>query len=91
MSQELIAALTPFLNGCSFRAIIDGNNTVRIEPGCYLLINLVQGFERQLYRNWLCNSETPFPMTVQPEVTQQIMKLPLCKWCGGTLIKKGQQ
>lgn len=42
--EDYIRELTPFYNGCHFRAVIDKNGRVGIEVGCYLLYISLSGF-----------------------------------------------
>src|SRR3990167_2140253 len=47
-TNELISALTPFLNGCKFKLIFKSDSDVLIKFGCYLLVNLQTGANEYL-------------------------------------------
>lgn len=78
--KEYINAVRPFRNGCSFKLLTQDGTTL-IEPGCYLLVNLLQGVELELYRKWLENSMKPFKVDLLPETIQEIESMHSCVWC----------
>ena len=84
--QDYIRAITPFRNGCSFRAIFEKDGRVMLEPGCYLLVNLVQGVERWFLDQWKKNNKKPFEISPSPETRHEMLKIKPCHWCGGSLM-----
>lgn len=80
-----------FLNGCNFRIQSIGGKK-SIGPGCYLLVNLIQGAEYYLWR-WIKENrdEEGFaPLPDEPEIHQAIVKIMgerPCSCCGGDIFK----
>jgi len=86
--QDYINAITPFRNGCAFRARFEADGKVTLEPGCYLLVNLVGGVERQFLDQWRANGEKPFEIHITQETRHRMMEVRPCAWCGGALVKR---
>jgi len=84
--SDYINAITPFRNGCSFRARFEADGKVKLESGCYLLVNLVQGADRWFLDRWRENGEAPFEIDVTPETKHEMMKVRPCALCGGSLV-----
>lgn len=55
--QDYLNAVKPFRNGCSFRAIFESDGRVLLEPGCYCLVNLINGAEKLFFNKWLGNKK----------------------------------
>jgi hypothetical protein len=79
--KDYINAVTPFRNGCAFRAVVKNDGKVLLEPGCYLLINLISGADKVIYDMWLKNGEEPVEVEIEPETAKAIKDLKPCKWC----------
>jgi len=84
--QDYLNAVKPFRNGCSFRARFEADGRVLLEPGCYCLVNLLQGADRWFLDRWRENGEKPFEIHLTPETQHEILKIPKCGWCDGTLM-----
>lgn len=82
---DYLKAITPFRNGCSFRALFEPDGRVLLEPGCYLLVNLVQGADRVFLDWWRANNKKPFAADVTPETIMAMKAMRTCSWCGGSL------
>ena len=83
--QDYVNAIQPFLNGCSFRALFEADGRVLLEPGCYLLIRLVRGFEKILYERWLENKSLPVEIHVTPTTLLDMKLIRPCTHCGGAM------
>ena len=88
--QDYVNAITPFRNGCSFRARFEADGKVTLEPGCYLLVNLVQGADRWFLDRWRENGKKPFEVAVTPETLHEMLKVRPCSWCGGSLMANAE-
>ena len=84
--QDYLNAVRPVRNGCAFRALFEADGRVLLEPGCYLLVNLVHGAERVLYERWLANRKEPIEVDVNPATSVAMKSMRPCGWCGGALL-----
>ena len=92
--KDYIEALTPFRNGCSYKAYIDGDR-IQIGYGCYgVHINFCSGIQEYLMRKLgtmgdpkIDIKELPNENSI-PEIHREICKIEPCLVCGGTLFKK---
>lgn len=83
--NDYIKAVTPFLNGCTFRVfVITKDNKVFIEPGCYCLKNLLHGAEYEIYKMWKQNNELPLEIFVSDETRLKLLKMENCR-CGSLI------
>ena len=100
-TKELVHALTPFYNGCSFSLKVMSNGDFIIQYGCYLLVNLqtsAKEYLRQLIlmdnkdNDWEKSLLLTQNILVDPiqEVKVEVLKTlkTNCSHCGSPLFEK---
>lgn len=85
--SDYVKAITPFRNGCDFKAIFDGED-IYLDYGCYCLVNLQTGANEQFVRMLRENKDKPIKIDVTPEIKAAMMEVSPCKLCGGSIFKK---
>jgi len=85
--QDYIEAVTPFRNGCGYRAIFKANGDVFIDYGCYHLMRLQVGADREIAQMLIRNDDKPIKIDIKPETKIAILKIPPCERCGDTLFE----
>ena len=85
--KDYVKAITPFPNGCAFKAIFDGDDTY-LTYGCYCLINLLTGAEEQ-FKNLLeqTSSNNTIKLNISADIRSAMEDVPPCKHCGGSIHK----
>tara|TARA_R110001632_G_scaffold161915_2_gene280267 strand:- start:1686 stop:1982 length:297 start_codon:yes stop_codon:yes gene_type:complete len=92
-TKEILKALKPFRNGCSYRTEIK-NGEIKILTGCYHLINLLTGAEK--YLQGLCGN-TGYVLS-QDHLLEHVEEVKLailsnhepCKHCSNELYQKSE-
>ena len=85
--NDYLEATKPFYNGCGFRPIVKRDGTVRLDVGCYLLINLITGAKKALYSKYLENGGHPFQIELSPEAKAEMLSRKQCRHCGGAIFE----
>jgi len=86
--SEYIEAITPSKNGCTFRLIVKRGGVFLIEPGCYLLVNLMNPVETYLYDRWRTNNKKPFEIKMHENLKLELLKINPCRHCGGVKFEE---
>lgn len=85
--DDALLAMSTFHNGCDFRLRFVGDR-IFVEPGCYLLSNLIQGKRRILYDWMIEGGKSSRELTdIHPEIIMELKSRKPCLCCGGFRFK----
>lgn len=81
LDDAVLKVLKTYYNGCNFSVVFDcAKGECYLQPGCYLLVNLMSTDEKMLY-DWL-DGEKKKLLLIEPETKRELLKREPCKICG---------
>jgi len=92
LDEVILSSVKTFYNGCNFRLVSKADGTYYLQEGCYLLVNLLTGDEKLLWK-WLQDIPGGKLLSgkVKPETICYLLRMEPCKECGGVRLEPKPQ